>query len=191
MITLKPSNAPVRLYTAQSGSAVAVVIVPEGQRPIAIIGDAEELKAALQSLAAQLTPPKAPSVARLAEPDNPRHIVNYRHIPLEDISPAEMIEVFRATPSLTFIADEFEQMIERLFGAETLDVQRVENIIDARELFKTDGAPVWGAQSRIASALGVKNAGSHRTRIQAVLRKLQHKYSTTPQKAVEMARRAA
>jgi len=191
MITLKPFDAPVRLYTAQSDSAVAVVIVPEGQRPIAIIGDAEELKAALYSLAGQLSPPKTPSVTRLAEPDNPRHIANYRHIPLEDITPGEMIEVFRATPSLTFIADEFAQVIERLFGAETLDVQRVENIIDARELFKTDGRPVWGAQSRIASALGIKNAGSHRTRIQAVLRKLGNKYSTTTQNAVEKARKAA
>jgi hypothetical protein len=190
MITIKPSNAPTRLYTAQSGDVAALVVVPNGQRPIAILGDKEELRTALYNLADQIDPDKSPSLGALVVPDNPRHIANYRHKPLDDINPAEMIEIFRATPSLASIADEFARLIEGLFGGASLDVQRVENVIDARELFR-DGRPVRGAQSRVAQALGVRNAGSYRTRIQAVLAALRDKYSTTTQKAVESARRAA
>lgn len=190
MITLKPADTPVRMYIAQAGPTGALVIVASGQRPIALLGDKNELRAALYDLADQIDT-SAPVTAKLPVPDNPRHILNYRHIPLDDISPAEMIEIFRATPSLAFIADEFAKMIESLFGGTSLDVQRVENIIDARNLFNANGRPVRGAQSRIADALGIKNAGSYRTRIQAVLRELGEKYSTTPQNRVETARRVA
>lgn len=121
---------------------------------------------------------------------NPHHIINYRGVPLDDIEPETMIEIFYATPSLSFVAPDFEAFILSYLNLNP-DVVRVERALDVDDLFDSYGVAVRGAQSRIAEVLGISNAGSHRKRILAVLRQLANKYSTTTRKSPEKARRAA
>jgi len=45
-------------------------------------------------------------------------------------------------------------------------------MVAGQELLDEDGKPIYGAQSRVAEALGITNGGSHRKRIKAVLEAL-------------------
>lgn len=52
------------------------------------------------------------------------------------------------------------------------DARRIAAALDPAELFTPDGKPRRGAQTKVAAALGIKNAGGHRTRILKVLDQL-------------------
>ena len=118
------------------------------------------------------------------------HIANFRNVSLDEISPETMIEIFYATPSLSFVARDFEAFIIEHFNLNP-DVLTVRRKLSIEDLFGPDGKPVRGAQTRIAEALGVTNAGGHRKRIQAVLAELQNKHSTTAKKSTRGAEWAA
>lgn len=94
---------------------------------------------------------------------------------------SRMIERFDGRPETGFLAEAYRDLLKeesrRELGAGgpaariDADLAAVANIAD--DLIDDGGAPVWGAQSRIADALGVTNAGaSNRARILAVLEAL-------------------
>lgn len=71
----------------------------------------------------------------------------------------------------------------------TADLAAVADIAD--ELLDDDGAPVYGAQSRVADALGVTNGGAHRKRILAVLAEIGSSTTTTAENAGQNAETGA
>lgn len=133
-------------------------------------------------------PEPAPMVAATAPPDdNPLHIRNFSRVPLDDIPPEQMIDIFYNTPSLAPVAAEFEAIVCRLKNINP-DVIAVSRALDVATLF-AGGQIIRGAQSRIAEALGISNAGqSNRQRIVSVLQSL--KNSTTTEKS-QIAEKAA
>ena len=161
---------------------------------ITVYAPAETMVAKLREALAFFHLPPSPDgdkkTGQAAAPVTKHHIANYRNVPLDDISPETMIEIFYTTPSLSFVARDFEAFIVEHFNLNP-DVLTVRRRLDVAGLFGPDGKPVRGAQSRVAEALGVTNAGGHRKRIRAVLAELQNKYSTTPQKARRKANKAA
>ncbi len=109
---------------------------------------------------------------------NPMHIANFRHIPLENVSPETMVNIFYNTPSLAAIAPDFESMICQLTGTNP-DVIAVKRTTTT-PLIDQQGNIVRGAQSRVAEALGIPNAGqSNRRRIDAVLTTLRNSTIST------------
>lgn len=137
-----------------------------------------KLQAALEAFDYNIAPQPEPPQAKQAAHPNPLHITNFRHIPLKNITPETMVNIFYNTPSLAAIAPDFESMICQLTGTNP-DVITVQRKIET-PLIDSRGNIVRGAQSRVAEALGIPNAGqSNRRRIDAVLTTLRNSTIST------------
>lgn len=95
---------------------------------------------------------------------------------------SEVSEYFRSSPQLHTMADDVDAALKAdMSEADILmsDLRKVLQSVDVSDLIDGDGNSVYGAQSRIATALAIPNAGSYRPRILAVLQELSRRTSTT------------
>ena len=83
------------------------------------------------------------------------------------LTPQMVLDKFAASPNLRPMLDDVIAVLGPSAAEETAlrDTNRVKARLDPAELFTPDGSPKRGAQSKIAAALGIKNAGGHRRRI--------------------------
>lgn len=95
------------------------------------------------------------------------------------LTPELVIEKFRNSPNLRPMLPDVEAVLRPMMtdppaapDDRAADVERVRALLSPDELFR-DGKPVRGAQSKVARALGVQNAGGYRKRIQHVLQAMQ------------------
>lgn len=114
------------------------------------------------------------------------------------ITPTMLREKFANTPALHPHLKDVEEFIKGYFfvdqeeSFERSDIERVLAKWKPESLFNSNGEPLRGAQTRVANALGITNAGSYRQRIMNVLEQLEGQfYSTTTQKAAKTAENAA
>lgn len=118
-----------------------------------------------------------------------------RRVDPTTLTPAQVIAYFEQSPVLASIAADVRaalgplQADEVISAADSLTADLRTCQPHRAQLFKADGKPTWGAQSRVAELLNITNAGANRPRILAVIAALQRNYTTsTPQKLpVEMA----
>jgi len=90
------------------------------------------------------------------------------------LTPQMVIDKFAASPNLRPMLDDVIAVLGKSAAEETAthDATLIKTRIDPTELFAPDGSLKRGAQSKIAAALGIKNAGGHRRRIFRVLNEL-------------------
>jgi len=179
-LLFKPGNVEVELSAIVINKTGALLFNPNGQKPIGIYADRKNLAQQLRSLADRLDPPQSKQIeqpkAEQITPadDTPMHLKKGQF----PTTPAEVISYFYNSPVLAGIAPDVEASLKPYVDAYMpSDVDLVMKRINPSDLFDEDGKPVWGAQSQIANALGISNAGSHRGRILSVLTRLQN--STT------------
>jgi len=90
------------------------------------------------------------------------------------LTPQMVIDKFAASPNLRPMLDDVIAVLGDSAAEEAAvrDADRVKARFNPAELFASDGSPKRGAQSKVAAALGIKNAGGHRRRIFRVLNTL-------------------
>ena len=144
----------------------------DGFRSIELRADRRVLLEILYQLIERLEIPEHP------DPDHPPQKANRLTPDAVDelnnwdwLTPQMVIDKFAASPNLRPMLDD----VMAILGDDTTtnhDIEEVKTRLDPAELFTPDGSPKRGAQSKVAAALGIKNAGGHRRRIFRVLNTL-------------------
>lgn len=176
------------LAVVKFGRNAYVKIVFDGRRQIFLYGPRERLTWALRACAdildgrepepmvTEFSQAASSSVANLVTPGCAGQD------PSVTKTPAEVAAYFRASPDLAMMADDVEEALAGQIGLDQVsrDLAAVLAVCDAADLVDEGGKAIRGAQSRIAEALDIPNAGSHnRPRIRAILECLQARSNST------------
>jgi len=97
-------------------------------------------------------------------------------------TPAEVIEHFRNSPDLASMADDVAAALAgHVSQGDQVrqDLRTVLDQIDIDELIDDQGNSKYGAQAKVAVALGIPNAGSYRSRILTILQQIARSKTTT------------
>lgn len=170
-----PRFSECKISVLQHVNTICLQIDSERER-IWLRGGRDELRKVLQSLLSELDPVSQTILEKRARA----------------MTPHEVIQYFYQSPVLASMAEDVDKVLSQLVApvAPMSDLEIVQSQLDINDLFY-NGSPIRGAQSRIADALGVPNAGSYRSRIVKVLSTLAKRNSTTATRPVEGGRNAA
>lgn len=155
------------------------------------------LRAAADLLDGQEPSPMVTNSAVLDEPGVTNLVTEEllaSNVDVTKLSPADVAEYFRQSDDLHQHAADVEQLYadEITSDQASRDVEKVLIHCNPADLVDDDGRPLWGAQTTIATVLGVTNAGSHRPRIQAVIATLSRRgNSTTTANKAQIAKKTA
>lgn len=113
--------------------------------------------------------PDAPKRANRVTPAMESQLANW-----DWLTPQMVIDKFRASPNLRPMLDDVIAVLGDTGASANvaIDAEQVKSRVNVDNLFRPDGSLKRGAQSKIADALGIKNAGGHRRRIFRVLDEL-------------------
>jgi len=174
------------LAVVQFGKNSYVKIV-FGGRQLFLYGPQDRLTWALRACADMLDgiePAPMVSAGFGAERDPVTKLASRPMTPAEDpvtnVTPADVVTYFRQSPDLAILADDVETALAGDLARDQVsqDVAAVLANCDLADLTDAGGA-IRGAQSRIAEALGIPNAGSYRRRIAAVIAQLVARSNST------------
>lgn len=146
--------------------------LPQGGQPVTLYGNYKDIRTLLETLLNQVGP----------ELRQNKYVIDNT---VTTITPQEVIDYFRNSPVLSYLADDVAAALLPGLGsleAQT-DLELVVSKLNLTELFDEHGKPAWGMQTKIADALGVRNAGANRAKILKVAAQLAKIYSTSTPKA--------
>lgn len=175
----------------QHQHATVINIKLENGNEFQLCGDARIMATTLIKLGREVgrTHPPNPIIRQALYQNKPDSMV---------ITPTQLRELYANSPTLRPHLADVESFIKGYFFVddETApaqnDVQTVLAQMEPAALFKRDGTPRRGAQTRIAEALDIPNAGSYRERIFQTLEQIRGQfYSTTAPQTVEIAQNVA
>ena len=181
-LRLSPGNLDAELSASRINNTAFILISAPGRNPLAVKGQPDHLAATLYALADRIVSQPHPHPTERWQSKRDLEPI------VQDLTPQQVIAYFQQSPVLRSMAADVEAVLS---GLET-DLELVQQKIEPSTLFTEDGSIIRGAQSRIAEALGIPNAGqTNRKRIKAILADLALSRNSTTARNVTFSRKVA